>query len=147
MSTPTPKPAPPHAVILGDAKATINAISAQVFEALTNPERLATWWGDDVRVDAQIGGMYEATLPERRVEATITTIEGPRKLSFAWPLAKEDRTVVTTVAYELYPKGPQTAIHVTHHSPEIVPGEWATMWQQALESLKSYLEAGESTST
>src|SRR2546425_4291891 len=71
------KPAPPHAVVLGDARITINAIPAQVFEALTNPERLVEWWGDDVRVDAQIGGGYETTLPNRRLEATITTIEGP----------------------------------------------------------------------
>src|SRR5881296_3446144 len=55
------KPAPPHAVVLGDARITINAIPAQVFEALTNAERLVEWWGDDVRVDAQIGGVYEAT--------------------------------------------------------------------------------------
>ena len=96
--------------------------------------------GDDVRVDAQIGGVYEATLPNRRIEATITTIEGPRKLSFAWPLSKDDRSVVTTVAYELYPKGPQTAVHVTHHSPETVAGDWGAMWQQALDLLKSYLE-------
>ena len=134
------KPAPPHAVVLGDARTTINAIPAQVFESLTNAERLVEWWGDDVRVDAQIGGVYEATLPNRRLEATITTIEGPRKLSFAWPLSKEDRSVVTTVAYELYPKGPQTAVHVTHHSPETVAGDWGAMWQQALDLLKSYLE-------
>jgi uncharacterized protein YndB with AHSA1/START domain len=146
MATSVPKPAPPHAVILGDAKITITAISAQVFEALTNPERLVTWWGDDVRVDAQIGGVYEATLPERRVEATITTIEGPRKLSFAWPLPKEERTVVTTVAYELVPRGPQTAVHVTHHSPETVPGEWGALWQRTLASLKSALEAATPTS-
>src|SRR2546427_104029 len=50
------KPAPPHAVVLGDARITINAIPAQVFEALTNAERLVEWSGDDVRVDAQIGG-------------------------------------------------------------------------------------------
>src|SRR2546422_9986705 len=43
-------------------------------------------------------------------------------------------------AYELYPKGPQTAVHVTHHSPETVPGDWGAMWQQALDLLKSYLE-------
>src|SRR5207245_4880843 len=65
---------------------------------------------------------------------------GPRKLSFAWPLAKDDRSVVPTVAYGLYPKGPQTAVHVTHHSPEAVAGDWGTMWQQTLELLKSYLE-------
>src|SRR5256886_12714583 len=116
------KPAPPHAVVLGDARTTINAIPAQVFEALTNAERLVEWWGDDVRVDAQIGGVYEATLPNRRLEATITTIEGPRKLCFVWRLSKDDRSVVTTVAYELYPKGPQTAVHVIDHSPETVAG-------------------------
>src|SRR5256712_6016044 len=94
------KPSPPHAVVLGDARITINAIPAQVFEALTNPERLVEWWGDDVRVDAQIGGGDEATLPNRRLEATITTIEGPRKLSFSWPPSKEERSVVTKGAYE-----------------------------------------------
>src|SRR5207249_11918089 len=96
------KPAPPHAVVLGDARTTINAIPAQVFEALTNTERLVEWWGDDVRVDAQIGGVYEVTLPNRRFEATLTTIEDLRKLSFPWPLVKEYRSLLTTVAYELY---------------------------------------------
>src|SRR2546425_11360996 len=103
------KPAPPHAVVLGDARTTINAIPAQVFESLTNAERLVEWWGDDVRVDAQIGGGDEATLPNRRLEATITTIEGPRKLSFAWALSEEDRSGGTTGGDGLYPKGPPTA--------------------------------------
>src|SRR2546430_6454669 len=104
------KPAPPHAVVLGDARITINAIPAQVFEALTNAERLVEWWGDDVRVDAQIGGGYEATPPNRRLEGTITTIEGPRELSFSWAPSKEGRSVVTTGAYESYPEKPQTAV-------------------------------------
>src|SRR2546428_2885792 len=95
------KPAPPHAVVLGDARITINAIPAQVFEALTNPERLVEWWGDDVRVDAQIGGGYEGAPPDRRLGGAITTIEGPPKLSFSWPLSEEDRSLVTTVADEL----------------------------------------------
>jgi len=50
------KPAPPHAIVLGDARVTINAIVARVFEALTNAHSLGTWWGKDVLVDAQIGG-------------------------------------------------------------------------------------------
>src|SRR3989449_11169347 len=96
------KPAPPHAVVLGDARITINAIPAQVFEALTSAERLVEWWGDDVRVDAQIGGGYEATLPNRRLEAAIPTIQGPPKPSLAWPLPEDDRSVLTTVAYETH---------------------------------------------
>src|SRR5438128_10318034 len=103
------KPAPPHAVVLGDARITINAIPAQVFEALANAERLVEWWGDDVRVDAQIGGVYEATVPNRRLEATITTIEGHRTLYVAWALRTEERSVVTTEGYELDAKGPEHA--------------------------------------
>src|SRR2546422_2145389 len=63
------KPAPPHAVVLGYARITINAIPAQGFAALTNPERLVAGWGDDVRVDAQIGGGVEAALPHRALQA------------------------------------------------------------------------------
>src|SRR2546428_12287855 len=106
------KPSPPHAVVLGDARITINAIPAQVFEALTNAERLVEWWGDDVRVDAQIGGGDERTPPKRRPEATVTTLEGPPELSLAWPLVEEDRAGVATVAYGLFSKGPPGAVHV-----------------------------------
>src|SRR2546426_3426101 len=101
------KPAPPHAVVLGDARITINAIPAQVFEALTSAERLVEWWGDHVRVDAQIGGGYETTLPNPRLEATITTIEGPPELSLAWPLSQDDRSLVAPAAAALYPQGAQ----------------------------------------
>src|SRR2546430_13272541 len=103
------KPAPPHAVVLGDARTTINAIPAQVFEALTNAERLVEWWGDDVRVDAQIGGGVEATLPNRRLRGAIQTIEGPPKLPFSWPLSEKDRTVVATVADQLESERPPNA--------------------------------------
>src|SRR3989454_12513840 len=100
------KPAPPHAVVLGDARITINAIPAQVFEALTSAERLVEGWGDDVRVDAQIGGGDETTLPDRRLEATITTIEGPRKLSLSGALSKDGRSGGATVGDEPHTKRP-----------------------------------------
>src|SRR2546426_356181 len=80
------KPAPPHAVVLGDARITINAIPAQVFEALTNPERLVEWWGDDVRVDAQIGGGEEAAPPQTPLQAADTTTEGRGRRTIFQPL-------------------------------------------------------------
>lgn len=137
------KPAPPHIVVLGDARITINSFPAQVFEALTDPERLAAWWGEDARVDAQIGGVYETTLSVGRVEGTITAIDGPRKVSFAWPIPQEDATVVTSVVYELNPRGPQTAVHVVQHSPKFLPGDWYGLWQSVLEALKAYVEGTE----
>jgi len=139
------KPAPPHIVILGDARITVNAFPAQVFEALTNAERLAAWWGEDARVDAQVGGVYETTLPVGRMEGTITTIDGPRKLSFTWPIPQEEASVVTSVTYELNPRGPQTAIHVVQHSPKMLPGDWNGLWRSVLDAMKAYLEGAQPT--
>ena len=134
------KPAQPHAVVLGDARVTIKAIAARVFEALTDADRLGTWWGEDVRVDAQVGGLYEATLTMGRVEGTIIAIDGPGKLTFAWPLPHEGGTVVTSVAYMLTPRGDQTGVQVIHHAPRSVPGDWNGLWRPVLEALKAYVE-------
>jgi len=140
-----PKVGPP--VVLANAKATVGAIPAKVFEALTDPAQLGAWWAQDVRVDAQMSGVYEGTLPSGRVEGTITWIEGPRKFSFEWPIVVEGSSVVTSVVYELSPKGPQTVVHLSHRSPKPVPGDWNAVWSTAIESLKAYLEAARTDST
>jgi uncharacterized protein YndB with AHSA1/START domain len=127
-------------VTLANAKATLNASAASVFAALTEADHLAAWWADDVEIDPQVSGIYEGTLPVGRVEGTITTIEGPRKLAFEWPIDVEGTSVVTSVVYELSPRGPQTVVHIAHRSPKPVPGDWNGVWNEVIESLKAYLE-------
>ena len=113
-----------------------------VFEALVTPDKVAAWWASDVRIEPEYGGRYEGTLPEGRVEGTITAIDGPGKLSFMWPIPKEGGSTETSVIYELAPKGPQTFIHLIHRSPFAVPGDWNGIWQRALTSLKAMFEGG-----
>lgn len=137
------KPPVPHAAVLGDAKITINAPVFKVFAALTDPERLASWWGEDAVVEADEGGRYETTLPLGRVEGTIIAIDGPGTLDFEWSIPSEGAEVTTSVHYALSPRGPQTAVHIAHRAPKAVPGDWTTLWQSVLESLKSYVEAEE----
>lgn len=146
MSAPTavpsaPKPPAPRSVLLADAKATIRAPIPRVFEALLNPEQLAQWWADDPRIEAELGGRYEGTLSDGRVEGSITAIDGPGTLSFMWPIAQEGGSVETSVAYELSPKGPETFVHLVHRAPKPVSGEWNGYWNGALESLKEFLES------
>src|SRR3989475_11597920 len=90
-----PKVGPP--VVLANAKATVGAIPAQVFEALTDAAQPGAWWAQDVRVDAQMSGVYEGTLPSGRMEGTITWIEGPRKFVVEWPSVGAGASVVTSV--------------------------------------------------
>ena len=142
---PSPEAAPklpplPRSALLADAKITIHAPIPRVFEALLNEEQLAQWWADQPRVEAELGGRYEGTLPDGRVEASITGIDGPGKLSYMWPIAQEGGSVETSVAFELSPKGPETFVHVVHRAPRPIAGEWASLWTGALESLKAFLE-------
>lgn len=123
---------------------TINAPAFRVFEALTSPEHLGAWWGQDVVVEADEGGRYEVTLPEGRIEGTITAIDGPETLAFSWPVPDADVAILTSVHYELVPKGAQTVLHVVHRAPKELPGDWAGLWTGALESLKGYLEGSPS---
>lgn len=138
--TSTAKPAVPHAAVLGDAKITIDAPVYEVFAALTDQDRLAAWWGRDALIEADEGGRYETTLDVGRVEGTIVAIDGPGTLDFTWDLPAEGIPVTTTVHYALSPRGLQTAVHIAHRAPRAVPGDWGTLWQSVLESLKAYVE-------
>ena len=141
-ATPSPlKPAAPRSVLLGDAKVTIRAPIPRVFEALLDPEQLGQWWADDPRIEAELGGRYEGTLSDGRIEGSITAIDGPGTLSFMWPIPQEGGSVETSVAYELAPKGPETFVHVVHRAPKPVPGGWTDFWNSALESLRAFLES------
>ena len=140
----SPSPAPPavpRSVLLADAKVTIRAPIPRVFEALLDPAQLAQWCADDHRVEAELGGRYEGSLSDGRVEGSITAIDGPGTLSFMWPVAQDGGPVETSVACELSPKGPETFVHLMHRSPVPVPGDWSGYWNGALASLKEFLES------
>src|SRR3989442_174646 len=141
-AAPSPTPsAVPRRLLLGDANVTIRAPSPRVFEALLDPEQLVQWWADDPHVEAELGGRYEGTLSDGRIEGSITAIDGPGKLSFMWPIPQEGGSVETSVAYELAPKGPETFVHVVHRAPKPLGGGWTDFWNAALESLRAFLEA------
>lgn len=139
--TPAAKPSVPHAAVLGDAKVTIDAPIFKVFAALTDPDRLAAWWGQDAVVEPDEGGRYETTLDMGRLEGTIVAIDGPGTLDFTWELPAEGIPVTTTVHYALSPRGPQTAVHIAHRAPKEVPGDWSALWASVLGSLKAYVES------
>src|SRR2546428_2798332 len=112
-----PKPPAPRSVLLADAKVTIRAPIPRVFEALLDPAQLVQWWADEPRVEAELGGRYDGALTDCRVESSITAIDGPRTLTFMWPVAQDAGPGRTNVAYELSPESPVTFVLLLHISP------------------------------
>jgi uncharacterized protein YndB with AHSA1/START domain len=118
----------------------VRAPLPRVFEALVNADQVARWWASDVRIEAEVGGRYEGTTAEGRIEGTITAIDGPGELSYMWPMAADGGPVDTTVAFHLSPKGSETFVRLLHRAPKPVPGDWAGAWDRALDALKALLE-------
>ena len=95
-----------------------------VWEALTEPERLEDWFANDVDLDLRPGGVatFRWSNGEER-HATVTEVEPERRLAFDW----EDEG---TVAFELSDDADGTRLVVVESSPT---------WSTALELQASAL--------
>jgi uncharacterized protein YndB with AHSA1/START domain len=136
------------------AEMTIEASPETIFAALTQPEKLSAWWGDDRMyradkwsIDLRVGGKWRSEggpvgQPSRiLVEGEYLEIDPPRVLAYTWrPTWVE--APVTTVRYVLTPQGNGTHIVMTHSG---FAGNQKAMeahqgWPQVLGWLKGYAE-------
>jgi uncharacterized protein YndB with AHSA1/START domain len=74
----------------------LDAPREEVWEALTDPERLADWFANDVELDLRPGGgaRFRWSNGEER-HATVTEVEPEERLAFAWD---DDGEVELTLA-------------------------------------------------
>ena len=109
-----------------------------VFEAMTTPEGVASWFGpDDVPVvhaqmDARVGGTYRIhfrTLDghDHVASGEFSEVESPRRIVISWSWAvggvPEERGRTSRIEIELTPIGDGTELTFTH----------AALWDEASE--------------
>ncbi len=84
----------------------------EVWEALTEPERLADWFANDVDLDLRPGGgaSFRWSNGEERT-ATVTEVDPERRLAFEWDDEGE-------VAFTLADDADGTRLTVVETSPE-----------------------------
>ncbi len=108
---------------------------ADVWDAVTNPERLARWMAP-YRGDLDLGGRWEALNRDGSVfsSGTVTACEPLRTFTTTWEYAGESTSVVTVTVSE-HPDG--AALELRHerlHDPDYGPG-WQTYVEQLDEAL------------
>ena len=86
---------------------TINAPATKIFAALTQPDQLTQWWGED--------GLYHSGAPFS-VEGEYTAIEPPRLLEYTWRHDWDGRPEQTLVRYELTEGANGTTVVRVRHS-------------------------------
>ncbi len=103
----------------------IEASPETVFTALTDPDQLAAWWGDDTiyrtinwKIDLRVGGLWsceakgeDGTLGS--VHGRFLEIDPPRTLAYTWN-PSWDSAGETNVRYTLTPAASGTRVSILH---------------------------------
>ncbi len=105
----------------------INAPAAKVFAALTQPEQMVRWWGDDniyrltnMEADVRVGGRWrtvgrDVAGEEFYVEGEYRTIDSPVVLEYTWRYSwAQDGDPQTVVRFDLDERDGATHVQVTH---------------------------------
>jgi len=133
---------------------TIDAPAENIFAALTDPNQLTQWWGEDGKyhtehmdVDLRVGGRWRTTGTDPAgnsfsVEGEYRIVQPPHLLEFTWRHDWEgaDRTE-TMVRYDLIPQNGSTLVRVTHSGFESAQSrdDHGRGWVQVLNWLKGYV--------
>jgi len=117
------------------------APGAEVWAALTQPDRLGGWLAD-TRLEPRHGGTVTLRVdtPAAAVTGHLTRIEAPRVLEYTWTAPGEPDG---TVRWQLIPIGPRCFLLLTHtiHGEQPPEGTLAA-WDLRLERLAAQLGGG-----
>ncbi|GGY40796.1 putative transcriptional regulator, ArsR family protein [Streptomyces xanthochromogenes] len=127
----------------------IEATPEKVWEALTDPETSAAYWGHSNVSDWQPGSTWE----HRRLDGsgvadvvgTVVESVPPKRLVITWAEPSDDHPdSPSTVTFDLKPLGGTVQLTVTHENlrDEAEFRQAAGGWSAVLSNLKTYLETG-----
>jgi uncharacterized protein YndB with AHSA1/START domain len=87
---------------------------SELWDALTEPEVIATWFGSQVEWDLRPGGRARFLTDEGTVRGGVVDDVRPgRHLSFRWWPEGEDQSAASQVSYDLEPEDDGTVLTVT----------------------------------
>jgi uncharacterized protein YndB with AHSA1/START domain len=125
---------------------------ATVWAALTTPEGLSAWFGDEATIDLRAGGAAQMTFKSGlKVDMRVERVEEPEVFGFTWrlPDLPEDDPRRTYVEFTLEAVGTGTRLQVVETGFAQLPGETrrntydshAEGWASELGELAGYLDA------
>jgi uncharacterized protein YndB with AHSA1/START domain len=104
----------------------LDAPVEEVWEALTEAERLEEWFANDVELDLDRGeGIFRWESGERR-RAELDEVEPGRRLAFRWWDDERPEEGVTAVSFTLVPVpgGTRLVVREATLGPTACAGEW-----------------------
>ena len=97
-----------------ESEVLVPATPEEAGEAITDPERLAEWLGDDAEVELRPGGDLRIDLADGERSGFVEEVEEPRRLVFWWAPGEEESS---RVEIELEPEPDGTRVRVVESRP------------------------------
>jgi uncharacterized protein YndB with AHSA1/START domain len=125
----------------------IKAAPAKVFEAWTQPEVLALWWGPhhthvtEAEIDAREGGRFRIVLAEEsgtqhEVSGTYAEIVPEQRLVFSWAWTNApERVSRVTVVFRPIPEGTEVTLTHDRFADEGTATRHRRGWTESLDRL------------
>ena len=114
-----------------------DATPAEIWSALTEPERMRRWLANVAELEPRPGGRFLLRWNADETDGTILAFEPGRLLELQWPYPGEPDSVAR---FELRPDGDGTLLVVDHRGlpPSSIAG-YGAGWHSHLDSLQAYL--------
>jgi uncharacterized protein YndB with AHSA1/START domain len=119
----------------------VDASPEEVWEALTDEDRLEEWLAPDVELDPVEGGEIAVTDGDDRRAGTVETVEEDERFAFTWTRPGEGESFVE-FTIEALPGGTRVTVVETPIGPHAMAfGGWAPMLARLQRSFRFALVA------
>lgn len=99
---------------------TFNASTEEVWDAITDKEKMKEWYFDIKEFKATVGFEFQFYAGDDKRQylhlCQVTAVIPGRKLSYTWKYDHD--SCVTLVTFELFPEGKKTRLKLTHEGTE-----------------------------
>jgi uncharacterized protein YndB with AHSA1/START domain len=130
---------------------TFNATESEVWEALTDKDKMKKWYFDIKDFKPEVGFEFQFLAGDDKKQylhlCKIKEVIPYKKLSYSWKYDYDPG--VSVVTFELFPEGDKTKLKLTHEGldnfskdhPELAKKNFKQGWDQIIDTnLKQYLE-------
>ncbi len=124
----------------------LHASPRAVYEALTDPKKIANWWTTDTRGKSAVGEKLEFWFcGQLAAEIVVTALEPDARVRWRVTDRGIDEWTDTEISFEIFRRDNKTILHLLHSkwrdTAKMFP-ECSMHWAIFLLSLKEFVDAG-----
>lgn len=132
---------------------TIYASAGWLWNALTDASELENWWGEDIVLQAKVGGQFREPWEDDDgndclASGKVLSVKKEKQITFSWKEKGWPPKSITECSFEIEDKGKSCVLKVTHSGWETLPEklqkplmkDFKVGWGYHLKELKEYLE-------